>query len=170
MQETLFRRLSHARKEKEEKSDNPKFSKMPDLILVDGGTAHVNAARQVADELGYGIKIAGMAKDDKHRTKSLVYEGREYDLRSNMTLLRFITEIQDETHRVAVEYNRKLRTKRYTRSELDDIEGIGDARKKALIRHFKSVAAVKKADIHQLQEVEGISEKIAVKIYNYFRD
>lgn len=168
MQETLFRRLNRARKEHEENSENPKFSKLPDLILVDGGLAHVSAAQQVIDELGFDIKISGMAKDSHHRTKSLVYKGNEYDLSNNMPLLRLITEIQDETHRVAVEYNRKLREKRYTQSELDEIEGIGDTRKKALIRHFRSVASIKKADVAKLQEVNGISEKVARKIFDYF--
>lgn len=168
MQETLFRRLNRAKREKEEDTPNAKFSKLPDLILVDGGINHVNVAKQIVDELGFNLKIAGMAKDDRHRTKSLIYMGNEYDLTSNMPLLRLITEIQDETHRVAVEYNRKLREKRYTRSELDEIEGIGQTRKKALIKHFKSVAAIKKADIVQLREVEGISEKVARKIYEHF--
>ncbi|HEX2927441.1 MAG TPA: excinuclease ABC subunit UvrC [Ruminiclostridium sp.] len=168
MQETLFRRLNRAKREKEEGAENAKFSKLPDLILVDGGLNHVNVAKQIAEELGYNLKIAGMAKDDRHRTKSLVYMGKEYDLTGNMPLLRLITDIQDETHRVAVEYNRKLREKRYTHSELDEIEGIGQTRKKALIKHFKSISAIKKADIAQLQEVEGISEKVAIKIYEYF--
>ncbi len=169
MQETLFRRLNRAKKEMEEHTQQPKFSKLPDLILVDGGLNHVSAARQIAEELGFELVIAGMAKDNRHRTRALVYNGNEYDLTSNMPLLRLITEIQDETHRVAVEYNRKLREKRYTHSELDEIDGIGETRKKALIRHFKSLAAVKKAEIRQLLEVDGINEKVAGKIYNYFR-
>ena len=169
MQETLYRRLSRARRESEGEAGHAKFSKLPDLILVDGGLAHVNAAQQIADELGFDLVIAGMAKDDRHRTRALVYKGSEYELSSNMPMLRLITEIQDETHRVAVQYNRKLREKRYTHSELDDIEGIGDTRKKALIRHFKSLAAVKKAEISQLLEVDGINQKVAGKIYEYFR-
>ncbi len=169
MQETLYRRLSRARRESEGEEGQAKFSKLPDLILVDGGFAHVNAAQQIADELGFDLVIAGMAKDDRHRTRALVYKGSEYELSSNMPMLRLITEIQDETHRVAVQYNRKLREKRYTHSELDDIEGIGDTRKKALIRHFKSLAAVKKAEISQLLEVDGINQKVAGKIYEYFR-
>lgn len=169
MQETVYRRLSRARRESEGEEGQAKFSKLPDLILVDGGLAHVNAAQQIADELGFDLVIAGMAKDDRHRTRALVYKGSEYELSSNMPMLRLITEIQDETHRVAVQYNRKLREKRYTHSELDDIEGIGDTRKKALIRHFKSLAAVKKAEISQLLEVDGINQKVAGKIYEYFR-
>jgi excinuclease ABC subunit C len=169
MQETLFRRLSRAKKEKEENEENTKFSNMPDLILVDGGMTHVSAAQQVVDELGFNLIIAGMAKDNRHRSKALVYKGKEYDMSSNMPLLRLITEIQDETHRVAVDYNRKLRAKRYIHSELDEIDGIGEARKKALLRHFKSIAAIKRADTTKLQEVEGINDRIATKIYNYFK-
>ncbi|MDF2984790.1 MAG: excinuclease subunit, partial [Eubacterium sp.] len=164
MQETLFRRLSRAKKETEEQTEQTKFSKLPDLILVDGGLAHVGAAQQVVDELGFELVIAGMAKDSRHRTKALVYKGSEYDMASNMPLLRLITEIQDETHRVAVQYNRKLREKRYTHSELDEIDGIGESRKKALLKHFKSLAAIKKADVSKLLEVDGINEKVAGKI------
>ncbi len=170
MQETLFRRLNRARREMEDADgQETKFSKLPDLILVDGGITHVSAAQQVADELNFQLVIAGMAKDNRHRTRALVYKGSEYDLTSNMPLLRLITEIQDETHRVAVQYNRKLREKRYTHSELDEIDGIGETRKKALIRHFKSLTAVRKAGISQLLEVEGINERVAGKIYEYFR-
>ncbi len=169
MQETLYRRLSRAKKEKEENIENPKFSDLPDLILVDGGFGHVSAAQQIVDEFEYKLVIAGMAKDNRHRTKSLVYRGKEYEMSAHMPLLRLITEIQDETHRVAVDYNRMLRAKRYTHSELDEIEGIGDTRKKALLKHFKSLAAIKKADIAQLREVQGISEKVAIKIYDFFR-
>ena len=170
MQETLYRRLSRAKKEKEEEIENPKFSDLPDLILVDGGFGHVSSAQQIADEFEYKLVIAGMAKDSRHRTKSLVYRGKEYELSSYMPLLRLITEIQDETHRVAVDYNRMLRAKRYTHSELDEIEGIGETRKKALLKYFKSLAVIKKADIAQLREVQGINEKVAVKIYNFFRN
>ncbi len=170
MQETLYRRLMRAKKEKEENVENPKFSDLPDLILVDGGLGHVSAAQQVVDEFEYKLNLAGMAKDNKHRTKSLVYKGREYEMLSNMPLLRLITEIQDETHRVAVDYNRMLRAKRYTHSELDEIEGIGEIRKKALLKHFKSLAAIKKADVNQLEEVDGINYNIAIKIYNFFRN
>ncbi len=168
MQETLFRRLSRAKKESEEQTGQTKFSKLPDLILVDGGLAHVSAAQQIVDELGFELVIAGMAKDSRHRTKALVFKGSEYDMASNMPLLRLITEIQDETHRVAVQYNRKLREKRYTHSELDEIDGIGESRKKALLKHFKSLTAIKKADLPQLLEVDGINERVARKIYEYF--
>lgn len=170
MQETLYRRLMRAKKEKEENVENPKFSDLPDLILVDGGLGHVSAAQQIVDEFEYKLNLAGMAKDNKHRTKSLVYKGKEYEMLSNMPLLRLITEIQDETHRVAVDYNRMLRAKRYTHSELDEIEGIGEIRKKALLKHFKSLAAIKKADVNQLEEVDGINYNIALKIYKFFRN
>ena len=157
MQETIFRRFSRA------------IQELPDLILVDGGIGHVNAVNEILKELSFDIEVVGMAKDDKHRTKALVKNDFQYNLSDNLILLRFITEIQDETHRVAVEYNRKLREKRYIHSELDDIEGIGAARKKALLRRFKSVSAIKNATVEQLQETEGISLKAAQKIYAYFR-
>lgn len=169
MQEVIHRRFRHAEKEKAEGvKGEGKFTKLPDLILVDGGLGHVNAVTDVLRDMGINIPIAGMVKDDRHRTRGLVTRQKEVDLSENLPVLRFVTAIQDEAHRFAVKYNKTLREKRYSRSELDEIEGIGAKRKKALIKHFGSVSRIKSAGIDDLQAVEGISAAVAEKIYDYF--
>jgi excinuclease ABC subunit C len=199
MQETLYRRLKHAEAEKQEiekqkaemqvaeKQEDRKqeaekqevekqvagkagFSKMPDLIMLDGGLGHVNAVSEVLTELGVSIPICGMVKDDRHRTRGLVLPDREIDLSKNLTVLRFVTSIQDEAHRFALDYNKKLRTKRYTKSVLDEVEGIGPKRKKALLKHFGSVSRMRQAGIDDLQAVEGISRTAAEKLFEYLEN
>ena len=182
MQEVLYRRFKHAQEEKaasERDGSSPdnsgakkvetKFSKLPDLIMLDGGLGHVNAVRHVLSELDVTIPVCGMVKDDKHRTRGLVLPDREIDLANNLTVLRFVTSIQDEAHRFALEYNKKLRTKRYSKSILDEVGGIGPKRKKALIKHFGSVSRIRQAGIDDLQAVEGISRATAEKLYEFFR-
>jgi excinuclease ABC subunit C len=146
------------------------FAKLPDLIMLDGGIGHVNAVGQVFEELGVTIPLCGMVKDDKHRTRGLVFKGREVDLSKNLTVLRFVTAIQDEAHRFALDYNKKLRTKRYSGSILDEAEGIGPKRKKALLKHFGSVSRMKQAGIDDLQAVDGISRAMAEKLFEFLRD
>jgi excinuclease ABC subunit C len=191
MQETLYRRLKHAEAEKQEtvkqetemliskkpeagkpeagsqEADKTKFSKMPDLIMLDGGLGHLNAVSEVLTELGVTIPVCGMVKDDRHRTRGLVLPDREIDLSKNLTVLRFVTSVQDEAHRFALDYNKKLRTKRYTKSVLDEVEGIGPKRKKALLKHFGSVSRMRQAGIDDLQAVEGISRTAAEKLFEY---
>lgn len=128
----------------------------------------MNAAREVLDELHVNIPAYGMVKDDNHRTRGLVTPEKEIDLSGNLTVLRLVTAIQDEAHRFAIEYNRKLRTKRYTVSVLDEIEGVGPKRKKALLKHFGSISRIKQAGIDDLTAVEGISRAAAEKILDYF--
>ena len=137
-------------------------------MMVDGGTGHVNAAKQVLQELDVDIPICGMVKDDRHRTRGLVVPGKELDLAGNLAVLRLVTSIQDEAHRFALEYNVKLRTKRYSRSILDEVEGIGPKRKKALIRHFGSVARMRQAGVDDFHAVDGISRAMAEKLYEFF--
>jgi excinuclease ABC subunit C len=175
MQEVLFRRLKHAIKEKidtgdpgPEKKAPGRFSKLPDLIMVDGGIGHVNAAGQVMKDLDVDIPICGMVKDDRHRTRGLVVPGKEIDLSGNLVALRLVTSIQDEAHRFALEYNRKLRSKRYSGSILDEVEGIGPKRKKALLKHFGSVARMRQAGVDDFQAVDGISRPMAEKLYEFF--
>jgi len=158
MQEMLFRRF---RKGEE-------FLEYPDLILVDGGLGHVNAALEVLRFLNLDIPVFGMVKDNKHNTRGLVSLDGEYELSGNMQLYRFIASIQNEAHRFAIQYNRKLREKRYRQSVLDEIPGIGEKRKKDLLRHFGSISRIKNAKIEELMAVEGISRKVAENIYNYF--
>ncbi len=169
MQEVIHRRFMHARKEKEEEVSKAKFSRLPDLILADGGLGHVNSVSEVLEELNITIPVAGMVKDANHKTRGIVSKGKEVELSKDLNLLRFITSIQDEAHRFAIEYNRKLVKKRYKGSVLDEIEGIGPKRKKALIKHFGSVKNIKQAQIDDLTAVEGITSALARKIIEYLR-
>lgn len=166
MQEVIFRRFKHAAKEIEEGKEEGSFTKMPDLLLIDGGLGHVNSVSEVLKELNVKIPMFGMVKDDKHRTRGLISNDFEYDLTSNLPLLRFVTSIQDEAHRFALQYNKNLRKKRYIKSALDEIEGVGAKRKKALLKAFGSVKAIKSASIEEISGVEGINIKLAQKIKN----
>lgn len=169
MQEVIFRRFKHAEREmKDESMEEGKFTRMPDILLIDGGLGHVNAVLDVLKELGVTLPVFGMVKNDQHRTRGLMSRDEEFDLANNLPVLRFVTSIQDEAHRFAVEYNRSLRKKRYVKSALDEIEGIGPKRKKALIRHFGSMTKIKTAEIEELMQVEGISRAVAEKIHDHF--
>lgn len=168
MQEVIYRRFEHAKREKQDVQGEAKFSKLPDLILADGGLGHVNSVLDVLSELNIVIPVAGMVKDDHHRTRGLVTRDNQFDLSSDLNLLRFITAIQDEAHRFAIEYNRKLVQKRYKGSELDEIEGVGPKKKKALIKHFGSLKHIKQAQVDELFAVDGINLALAKKIFEYF--
>ncbi|MCX8131340.1 MAG: excinuclease ABC subunit UvrC [Clostridia bacterium] len=179
MQEVIYRRFKRAERERDEYASihegslpgqPPKFMRLPDLILIDGGLGHLNSVNEVLRNLEISIPALGMVKNDKHRTRGLISNGKEYDLSANLPVLRFVTAIQDEAHRFAVEYNRKLRNKRYTGSVLEEIEGIGEKRKKALLKHFGSVNKIKSAGLDDLTAVEGINKDVAEKIYNYFHN
>ncbi|NLD48872.1 MAG: excinuclease ABC subunit UvrC [Clostridiaceae bacterium] len=173
MQEIIYRRFTHARREIEEGGEmaksKAKFSKLPHLILVDGGLGHVNAVSEVLEELSVNIPVLGMVKDSNHRTRGLVSKTQEISITGDLQLLRFITAIQDEAHRFALQYNKKLRKKRYSGSVLDGIEGVGPKRRKALLKHFGSVKAIKSAEVEALAAVEGISRDLAFRIYEYFK-
>lgn len=151
------------------KSQKSKYGKLPDIIMLDGGIGHVNAVNEVLSDLGVTIPVCGMVKDDRHRTRGLVTTGGEIDLTQNLTVLRFVASVQDEAHRFALEYNKKLRTKRYTKSILDEIEGIGPKRRKALLKHFGSVSRMRKAGVDDFSAVEGISKTIAENLYEFFK-
>ncbi len=158
MQETIFRRFRDKDKEK-----------LPDLIMLDGGLGHVNAVAKVLDELNVNVPICGMVKDSKHKTSGLVLPDRHIDLSDNIDVLRLVTSIQDEAHRFALNYNKKLRQRRYRRSVLDQVEGIGPKRKKALLKHFGSVSNMKKAGIDDFQAVNGISRATAERLYEFLQ-
>lgn len=163
MQETLYRRFRHA-------EADTKFLRLPDLIMLDGGLGHVNAVSQVLTELGVAIPVCGMVKDGKHRTRGLILPDNEIDLAKDLSVLRFVTSVQDEAHRFALEYNKKLRAKRYTKSILDEVEGIGPKRKKALLKHFGSVGRMRQVGIDDLMAVEGISKSTAEKLFDFFQN
>lgn len=164
MKETLRRRLKYVANKDLEK--NP-FGPEPDLILMDGGITQIRAAKEIVREYNLTIPVYGMVKNDKHRTRALMNEdGKEYLISDKPTLFNFVTFLQDEVHKTAIEYHRKLREKEITKSELDTIEGIGEKRKQALLKKFKSVEKIKAATIEELCEVDGITEKIAKNIKN----
>ena len=174
MKEVLTRRFVHGMEEraeldrKEIDKEFGSFTKFPDLLLMDGGRGQVNIALQVLEELHIDIPVCGMVKDDNHRTRGLYYHNVEIPIDTHSEGFKLITRIQDEAHRFAIEYHRSLRSKSQVKSVLDEIPGVGPARRKALMKHFKSIEEVKNAEIAQLCEVPEIPEHIAGQIYDFF--
>lgn len=146
-----------------------KHGNLPDLILLDGGKGQVSAVKKVLELNDVDIPLWGMYKDDKHRTKGLICKEKEIEFDKTTSLYRFIASIQEEVHNYAITYHRSLRNKALTKSILDDIQGIGEKRKKALLSHFKDVEAIKEATFEELLEVEGMNKRIAENVYNFFR-
>lgn len=146
-----------------------KYGDFPDLMLLDGGKGQVSAVKKVLDKYNVEIPLWGMYKDDKHRTKGLISQEKEIELDKTSNLYRFVASIQEEVHNYAITYHRSLRNKSLTKSELDDIQGIGEKRKKALLNHFKDIEAIKKATFEELLEVEGMNKTSSESVYNYFR-
>ena len=175
MHEVLTRRLVHGMEEgreleeKELEKEFGSFSRLPDLILMDGGRGQVNIALRVLDELHIHIPVCGMVKDDNHRTRGLYYNNVEIPIDTRSEGFKLITRIQDEAHRFAIEYHRSLRSKSQVKSVLDDIPGIGEVRRKALMRHFKSIEDIKNAEVEELLQVDGINHPQAEAIYTFFR-
>ena len=146
-----------------------KYGDFPDLMLLDGGKGQVSAVKKVLNKYNVEIPLWGMYKDDKHRTKGLISQEKEIELDRTSNLYRFVASIQEEVHNYAISYHRSLRNKSLTKSELDDIQGIGEKRKKALLNHFKDIEAIKKATFEALLEVEGMNKTSSESVYNYFR-
>lgn len=166
MEEVITRRLSHYAKEKNE---GESFARLPDLIMVDGGKTQIAAAMNAMDNVGIYVPVCGMVKDDRHRTRGLLYNDEEKEIKQNSEGFRLITRIQDEVHRFAIEYHRKLRSERQVHSVLDDIEGIGPKRRKALMKRFGDIEGIKNADVDELLEAEGMTIKAAESVYAFFR-
>lgn len=175
MKEVLTRRFVHGMEEKEELNRREvdhefgSFTKFPDLLLMDGGRGQVNIALQVLEELQLDIPVCGMVKDDNHRTRGLYYHNVEIPIDTHSEGFKLITRIQDEAHRFAIEYHRSLRSKAQVKSVLDEIPGVGPARRKALMRHFGSIHEIKEASVEQLCEVPEIPEHIGKQIFEFFR-
>ena len=168
MREVLTRRFTHGLKERKENVELGKFTAFPDLILMDGGKGQVNVALQVLDELHLDIPVCGMVKDDHHRTRGLYYHNEEIPIDRSSEAFRLITRIQDEAHRFAIEYHRQLRGKGQVHSILDDIQGIGPARRKALMREYLSLDDIKKASVEELAKIPSMNEKAAESVYKFF--
>lgn len=175
MKEIVERRFARGlleRKEIESKGEDfktGKFSVFPDLIMIDGGLGQVNVVKSVLEQLGLVIPICGMVKDSKHRTRGLISNGEEIYMPMNSPAFKLIVKIQDEAHRFAITYHRSLRDKKIVKSVLDEIEGVGPARKKALLKHFNSIEHIKTASVDELIAVDGINKNVAENIYNYFK-
>lgn len=146
-----------------------KFAIFPDLIMVDGGFGQVTSVKKALDSLKLSIPVCGMIKDERHRTKGLVYEGKEVYIEKTSNLFRLITKIQDEVHRFAITYHRSLRKKNTLSSILEEIPGIGEARRKSLMAHFESIDKIRNATIEELLEVNGITRKVAESIIEFFK-
>lgn len=168
MREVLTRRFTHGLREREESKELGGFTSFPDLILMDGGKGQVNVALEVLEELRLNIPVCGMVKDDFHRTRGLYYHNEEIAIDKSSEAFRLITRIQDEAHRFAIEYHRQLRSKGQVHSILDDIDGIGPARRKALMRHYLSLDAIKAATVEELSAVPSMNEKSAEAVYKFF--
>lgn len=174
MREVLTRRFRHGMEESRELEEQEmdqeygSFTKFPDLILMDGGRGQVNIALSVLEELGIDIPVCGMVKDDNHRTRGLYYHNIELPIDTHSEGFKLITRIQDEAHRFAIEYHRSLRSKTQVRSVLDDIPGVGPARRKALMRHFKSLEEIRQATVEELMEIPEMNERTAQEIVAFF--
>ena len=174
MKEVLTRRFRHGMDERRELTEKQidsefgSFTRFPDLLLMDGGRGQVNIALQVLDELGISIPVCGMVKDDRHRTRGLYYNNIEIPIDRSGEAFKLITRIQDEAHRFAIEYHRSLRGKAQTESILDQIPGIGPARRKALMREFSSIEEIMEADAERLAQVPEITQGAAEEICRFF--
>lgn len=168
MKEVLTRRFTHGLKEREENRNMGGFQVFPDLILMDGGKGQVNIALEVLDELHLNIPVCGMVKDDHHRTRGLYYDNVELPISTNSEAFKLITRIQDEAHRFAIEFHRKLRGKGQVHSILDDIPGIGPTRRKALMQAYQSIEDLKNADVESLKNLPSMNEKSARQVYDFF--
>ena len=174
MREVLTRRFTHGLEELSQLKEQGveknfgSFTRFPDILMMDGGRGQVNIAEEVLAELGLSIPVCGMVKDDNHRTRGLYYQNVEIPIDRHSEGFRLITRIQDEAHRFAIEYHRSLRSKNQIHSVLDEIEGIGPARRKALMKHFMGVEKIKEATVEELAEVSSMNEKSAQAVYDFF--
>jgi excinuclease ABC subunit C len=174
MYEVITRRFTHGQKEMEQLREKQmdeslgSFTRYPDLILMDGGKGQVGIALRVLQELNMNIAVCGMVKDDNHRTRGLYYKNRELPIDKSSELFKLITRIQDETHRFAIEYHRNLRQKNQVRSILDDINGIGPTRRRALMKYFMSLEAVSTAEIEDIMKVPAMNRQSAEQVYEFF--
>ncbi len=170
LREVLMRRFKHGLTEQAEGENNQgKFSTFPDVIMMDGGRGQVNIALEVLKELQLDIPVCGMVKDNRHRTRGLYYNNVEIPMDDHGEPFLLITRMQDEAHRFAITYHRSLRGKRNLASVLDDIPGVGEKRKKNLLKHFGSFTKIREASVEELQEVEGINRTVAEEIYTYLK-
>jgi len=168
MEEVLTRRFCHGLEELESGDELGSFTTFPDLILMDGGRGQVNIALEVLKKLNLQIPVCGMVKDDSHRTRGLYYNNVEIPIDRHSEGFKLITRIQDEAHRFAIEFHRKLRSQGQVHSVLDDIPGVGPARRKALMKHYTSLEEIKNASVEELKALPSMNEKSAKEVYSFF--
>lgn len=166
MREVLTRRFTHGTNEQDEQFNS--FNRLPDLIMMDGGRGQVNIALEVLDELKINIPVCGMVKDEHHNTRGLYYNNVELPIDTHSESFHLITRIQDEAHRFAIEFHRSLRGKNQVHSILDDIEGVGPTRRKALMKYFKGIEEVRNAEVSELAAIPGMNNKVAESVYAFF--
>jgi len=174
MQEVLTRRFRHGLDERQQLEEAGgdeslgSFTRFPDLILMDGGRGQVGIALEVLHGFGLTIPVCGMVKDDSHRTRGIWFEGREIPIDVNSEAFKLVTRIQDETHRFAIEYHRNLRSKTEVHSVLEDIDGIGPARRRALMRQFGSIEEIRNAEQEKLAAVPSMNAAAAEQVWKFF--
>lgn len=168
MNEVLTRRFEHGLRERQDESETGGFQAFPDLIMMDGGRGQVNIALEVLEKLNQHIPVCGMVKDDNHRTRGLYFNNVELPIDRNSECFRLITRIQDEAHRFAITFHRQLRSKGQVHSILDDIPGVGPARRKDLMRSFENIEAIRNATVDDLKELPSMNEKSAQEVYKFF--
>ena len=169
LKEVLTRRFKNGIKEMEKGNTATGFGNMPDLILMDGGKGQVSSALEILNEFKLDIEIAGLVKDDKHTTRAIIYQGEEIFIKRSEPVYKLIYEIQEEAHRFAINYHRKLMQNTMKKSELDNIKGVGEKTRTNLYKHFKSISNIKKASIEELMEVPLVGKAQALEIYKYFK-
>ena len=168
MNEVLTRRFEHGLRERQDESETGGFQAIPDQIMMDGGRGQVNIALEVLEKLNLHIPVCGMVKDDNHRTRGLYFNNVELPIDRNSECFRLITRIQDEAHRFAITFHRQLRSKGQVHSILDDIPGVGPARRKDLMRSFENIEAIRNATVDDLKELPSMNEKSAQEVYKFF--
>ena len=168
MNEVLTRRFEHGLRERQDESETGGFQAFPDLIMMDGGRGQVNIALEVLEKLNLHIPVCGMVKDDNHRTRGLYFNNVELPIDRNSECFHLITRIQDEAHRFAITFHRQLRSKGQVHSILDDIPGVGPARRKDLMRSFENIEAIRNATVDDLKELPSMNEKSAQEVYKFF--
>ncbi len=170
MSEVIHRRFTRYLKEKSgENVKKAGFDRLPSMIFVDGGKGQINAVKEVLDDLGIFVPVCGMVKDERHRTRAILYKGKERVLDTHSEGFKLVTRIQDEVHRFAIDYHRQLRSKRQVKSILEEIKGVGEKRRKALMSHFKDIEKIKDASFEDLKSVEGMNASSAQAVYDFFR-
>lgn len=169
LKEVISRRFDQGFKQRENSNTTTGFGKFPDLILMDGGKGQVNAAEEILNKLNLDIAVAGLVKDDFHKVRGIIYKDVEIPINPRHPLYKLIYEIDEEAHRFAINYHRKLMSNTMKNSQLDQIKGVGEKTRTNLYKHFKSIENIKKASVEELMEVPLVGKKQALEIYKYFK-